>query len=69
MDKLYIILTDDRKTKGNFTKWAECSKGDLKTLKKLIDFFKKSTNPELFIIYDTEEKIAHRLIDCKITGV
>ena len=62
----YLILTDDRKTKGNFTQWAVCPKNNLKFMTQLIDYFKKSTTPEIFIIYDTETNTAHRLIDCKI---
>lgn len=64
----YIILTDDRKTRGTFTKWAEVEKNNLCFLSQLIDYFKKSNNPEAFILFDTENKTAHRLIDCKIIG-
>ena len=67
--KNYLILTDDRETKGTFTRWAECPKDNLYFLKQLIDYFKTCNKPEIFIIYDAENNTAHRLIDCKIMEV
>ena len=57
----YYILTDDRKTRGTFTKWAEVN--DLYNLKIIIEYFKKLKNPADFIIYDTEKDTAWRLIE------
>lgn len=63
---MYLVLTDDRKTRGTFTKWAEIDKSNLLFLKQVINYFKKCNNPETFLLYDTDNKTVHRLIDCKI---
>ena len=69
MNNKYIILTDDRKKYGHFTKWAEIEKENITFLKACYDYFMKSTNPDIFILYDPDQNKVYKLTACKFSEV
>ena len=69
MDKKYLIITDDRNTTGKITKWAEIEKDNISFLKACFDYFMKSTNPDIFLLYDVETNKVYQLKNIKFMEV
>ena len=69
MTNKYLIITDDRNTTGKITKWAEIEKDNISFFKACFDYFMKSTNPEIFLVYDPDQNKVYKLTACKISEV